>query len=214
MKNMLIENQFPNYGFFMVEFNEDELQPVKNEIDEIYKANFLTAESANDRLVGQIEHEYVLKKCHKHLESLILPYLVEYDKKFKYLGNLYFVLNEDRPISLQEPWVNFQKKHEFNPIHHHNGLFSFVLWIDIPYSIEEENNSPLCKKARSKLPGHFQFIYTNSLGHISSYDIPADKTYNNKMVIFPASLSHAVYPFSTSDKYRISVSGNFIFNVT
>jgi hypothetical protein len=82
------------------------------------------------------------------------------------------------------------------------------------YSIEEENNSPLCKKAKLKLPGHFQFIYTNSLGHISSYDIPADKTYNNKMVIFPASLSHAVYPFSTSDKYRISVSGNFIFNVT
>lgn len=207
-------NQFPNMGYLQVKFSEADLKPIKLEIQKIIDSDFKIGQTFQYGLAGNINKEFKLDNCKEHVDYLIGGMCNQYGSEiFNYYKHI-DLCTKDLPIVLDDVWVNFQKKHEFNPIHHHNGLFSFVLWIDIPYSIEEENNSPLCKKARSKLPGHFQFIYTNSLGHISSYDIPADKTYNNKMVIFPASLSHAVYPFSTSDKYRISVSGNFIFNVT
>ena len=40
-------------------------------------------------------------------------------------------------------------------------------------------------------------------------NIELDRNSAGKMVIFPATLKHSVYPFYTSDDYRISVSGNF-----
>ena len=31
-------------------------------------------------------------------------------------------------LELHSLWVNYQSKHEFNPVHIHDGLFSFVIW--------------------------------------------------------------------------------------
>jgi hypothetical protein len=35
----------------------------------------------------------------------------------------------------------------------------------------------------------------------------------NHFFLFPAELNHSVDPFYTSDKYRISVSGNYKFQI-
>ena len=35
-------------------------------------------------------------------------------------------------------WVNYQKKYEFNPLHDHSGMFSFVIWMKIPYEHDNE----------------------------------------------------------------------------
>jgi len=48
------------------------------------------------------------------------------------------------------------------------------------------------------------------LGNIRSHDLPVDKSYEKKLLLFPATMRHSVYPFYTSDDYRISVSGNFL----
>ena len=56
-------------------------------------------------------------------------------------------------------------------------------------------------------------IYTNVYGQLMSHQIPADESYAGKIILFPAKLSHTVYPFFTSDGYRISISGN-LFRTT
>ena len=38
--------------------------------------------------------------------------------------------------------------------------------------------------------------------------LPIDKAWEGTMILFPSSLNHNVYPFYTSDDYRISISGN------
>lgn len=200
--------QFNNIGVITTKLTDQQLQPIKDEINEIQN-NFSNSVKYNDKLVGNIEHEYALIKTHKYIENLINPYIVEYEKKFKHLKNIK-ILSKDLNLGIYDvPWVNFMKKHEFNPTHNHSGVYSFVLWIDIPYDIEEEKSQKYCKDSYGSIPGHFQFIYADALGDINVYSIPADKTYNNILMIFPAKLNHAVYPFSTSDKYRISVSGNY-----
>jgi hypothetical protein len=199
---------FNNTGIITVKLSDEDLQPIKDEIKEIQN-NFSSYVKANNKLAGQIEHEYELNKTHKYIENLVLPYTQEYEKQFNYLGGM-SILNKDLPLGMWDaPWVNFMKKHEFNPTHTHTGVYSFVIWIDVPYDIEEEKSQNYCKDSRSPIPGYFQFLYTDALGRISAHNIPVDKTYNNMMVLFPCDLNHAVYPFSTSDKYRISVSGNF-----
>jgi hypothetical protein len=40
------------------------------------------------------------------------------------------------------------------------------------------------------------------------HTIDVDKSFEGKMLMFPNSAYHTVYPFYTSDDYRITVSGN------
>ena len=58
---------------------------------------------------------------------------------------------------------------------------------------------------------HFVFLMINEVGQIVSHAVPVDKEWEGKMALFPASLNHQVYPFYTSDEYRISISGNVGF---
>ena len=107
-------------------------------------------------------------------------------------------------------WVNFQKKGEFQPIHNHASLFSFVIWMDIPYHWKDEANLPF-SKTNTKFPpgGNFSFLFTDGISKtIKSHDIPMSPNLNGYCCFFPSHLSHQVYPFYTSDKDRISISGN------
>ena len=199
-------------GYIQSTYPVEQLTPVRDEIEKIKLSNF-NAEKINSTLVGNIEKEFNLVDSKKYLEEILMPMCMEYDRLFNYFKQ-FDLLTESAPLILDKVWVNFQKKHEFNPPHHHKGILSFVIWIDIPYNIEDEMDLPQSKYSGQSIPGHFQFLYTNGLGAIKSYDIPADKKYNNTLIMFPSKLTHAVYPFYTSDEYRVSVSGNFLLNTS
>jgi len=202
------DHQFSNLGFIQVKFSDQELQPLFDEIKEIEITNFKTASPFNHELAGNIEHEFELKTSKTYLDILIGPYCNEYNKLYKYTDSI-GILTESVDMVLSEVWINFQKRNEFNPVHSHSGVYSFVIWIDIPYEISKERSVPRSVKSNSSVPGHFQFLYTDIMGKLRTHTIPVDHTYNNTMVFFPSKLHHVVYPFTTSDDYRISVSGNF-----
>jgi len=104
-------------------------------------------------------------------------------------------------------WVNFQKKYEYNPPHVHTGIFSFVIWNKIPYNRKEEEKLYPGVKGEKNKNGCFCFYHQENHVLIETR-IPLDETYENMICVFPSSLTHAVFPFYTSDEYRISVSGN------
>ena len=35
-------------------------------------------------------------------------------------------------FELNNFWVNYQKQYEFNPLHDHSGIYSFVIFVKIP----------------------------------------------------------------------------------
>ena len=105
-------------------------------------------------------------------------------------------------------WVNFQKKYEFNPMHLHDGVMSFVIWMKIPYKYEDEMQHETAKKVNSCMNGSFEFIYTNLLGAITGYQYSLSPEAEGGVLIFPSALHHVVHPFYTSDEERISISGN------
>jgi hypothetical protein len=198
-----------NYGFISAEFSESDLAPIKSEINNIQN-NFELYESQkfNKTLVGNIKREYQLIESQKYIQELLMPLVGAYDKDFEYMKN-FSILTNDVPIVLDSCWVNFQKKYEFNPTHNHFGLLSFVIWTNIPYEMEEERKLSPGDESNSNSAGMFSFLYNDSVGGIKHHRISVDKSMENNIVLFPSNFYHMVYPFFSSDGYRISVSGNF-----
>ena len=51
---------------------------------------------------------------------------------------------------------------EYNPVHNHSGVFSFVLWMKIPYKQEDEQETQIAKNTNSRcLNGAFEITYVN-----------------------------------------------------
>tara|TARA_A100001391_G_scaffold38608_3_gene21387 strand:+ start:16299 stop:16880 length:582 start_codon:yes stop_codon:yes gene_type:complete len=171
-------------------------------------ANDTNIDKSHD-LAGNIEKEYDLTKY----IPLIEPTLMNVIKDPKTAANAYVKevkIIKHLKLKQQDFWVNHMYKHEFNPAHSHSGLFSFILFIQIPYLIQDEMNNPKSKNSNSPLSGFLQFLHLEqrSRGGIGEHNVPVDKTYEGKGFIFPAFLKHVVYPFYTTDLPRITMSGN------
>lgn len=212
-------HKLDSFGVLYHKFSDDELVFLRDKINEIQQ-DFDSALNAEDKLVGHIFEQRSLgndAEIMDKMTKLISPMLNLYNQTYpRYLAN-YEILSEDRPLYLNDLWVNYMKKHEYNPVHNHSGLFSFVLWTQIPYTREDENDCPnvpsKAMKNGESSNGVFELFYTNTLGGLESTRLPLDKSYENGLLLFPAQFFHAVYPFYTSDEYRISVSGNFHLKV-
>ena len=118
--------------------------------------------------------------------------------------NEYMVKN----LYMQNFWVNFSKQHEFNPIHDHTGVLSFVLWMKIPTTWQSQQEISVSSESNLPSASNFQFLYTNIFGKTRGVMIDMDPMMEGCILMFPSILQHQVYPFYNSDEYRVSVSGN------
>ena len=141
----------------------------------------------------------------------MLPLARGYGAENNLLSSKYTVTTKEEELCLVDPWVNFQEKYEYNPVHNHTGLLSFVLWLKIPYNRKDEDSVPFVPEHTASSNGNFELLYQDTLGAIKTVKLPMDSTFEYSMVLFPAQMCHCVYPFYTSDEYRISVAGNFFY---
>ena len=150
--------------------------------------------SHSKSLAGNLIHQYIApEKIQNHIKKSV-PNIVNNDN-----------------LKLDSCWVNFQRKYEFNPNHYHDGDYSFVWWINIPYNLQEELSLEFVKNSGNPSASIFSFTYVDLSGMPNYYSIPLDKKDEGMLVLFPAKLTHNVYPFYTSDEYRISISGNLSY---
>ena len=94
----------------------------------------------NGDLAGNIMHEYSIPKGKPVVSPMLMHMVTEFNKKYpNYIKKAHSTVNYKQvDIELFNLWVNFQKKHEFNPMHVHDGLYSFVIWHKVPYDIKNE----------------------------------------------------------------------------
>ena len=155
-----------------------------------------------------IEYENFIKRC----------VFSEYFEDFWARTN---ILTRACDLKIVSTWANFQKKYEFNPPHNHSGLFSWIIFLNIPYNLEDENKVFPEMNIRDEnnevvfVTSRLAFLLVNPYlsGGIDHVSINVDKSFEGKIMMFPSYLQHEVFPFYTSDDYRITISGNASLDV-
>ena len=171
----------------------------KELLDSINISDINSKEPLNSVLAGNIEKEFDVTKLipdsfYDYVSSLANGYYDNFRSE-KIKNNKRFVFYES--------WVNYQKKYEFNPLHNHAGSLSYVVWIKIPYNLEDELSMPNNVKSRSPVNSVFEFVVNDT-----PHPIGVNSSMEGDIIIFNSNMKHQVHPFYTSDEYRISMSGN------
>ena len=207
MEMELLPRHFPNVGVIEGQLPEDTVDGLWKLIEESRKQ----PEDMKSELAGNISSSIRLDGSSPLIEDFVknvIPIYIEQTIK-SYGPPWRTTMKEGEEFNLESLWVNFQKKHEFNPPHDHSGVYSFVIWMQIPTSYEEQKKLPIC--AESNAHGsisNFGFHYTNSLGRVSQFMYNMEKETEGWMVMFPSEMKHEVFPFYENDGERISISGN------
>lgn len=201
--NSFILNYTDSSWANLVDLSEESMGYLWNEINNANNENI----SYKSSLAGNISRSLLLKDSKKLISQSIIPEILQTQPEF-YHHKLQRNLSNP---NLSGFWVNYQKKHEFNPIHSHGGAISFVIWMEIPYSWENEVKLSIAKDSNThNTIGNFVFVYSDN-NNVQSSHITMSPEMNGKMAIFPSYFNHMVYPFYTSDEFRISISGNIEF---
>ena len=183
---------FPNMGYLELDVPEKLFTLLKKECDtalvenETFKSGLTDAGVPSHRYVESVD---ALQELKNHIFSLIDVY----KKQFMFNPADIRSLKIGVPLGFGRPWINYQKKFDFVPNHVHEGVFSYTIWMNIPF------------KNEGKFAGNFAFAY-NSIEGVTRTKIIEPTA--GKMILFPSKIFHQVYPFYTSDEYRISISGN------
>ena len=207
MNMELIPRSFPNIGVVEAKLPEDVTKDIWKAIKKARKK----PENMKGELAGNISSSIRLDADSPQLAEFLNTILPEFIKSHieSYGAPWRAVMKEGEGFNLESLWVNFQKKHEFNPPHDHSGVFSFVIWMQIPTSYEEQKKLPICAESNANgTISNFAFHYTNSLGRVSQFIYNMEKEAEGYMVMFPSEMKHEVFPFYENDGERISISGN------
>ena len=122
-------------------------------------------------------------------------------------------LSANIKLVLNKIWVNYQYETEFNPYHDHSGVYSFTIWLKIPYDWNDQKELQIfrgIKEGNSKA-GNFEFEYIDTLGGVRNVSYNLSPRYEGTMLFFPAKLRHCVYPFYKTSEPRISIAGNLSY---
>jgi len=203
----LLPRHFPNIGVVEAQLPDD---VVKN-IWKVIKKARKKPEDMKGELAGNISSSIKLDGDAPLLKEFVGELLPKFiDSHINSYGAPWrATMKEGEGWNLESLWVNFQKKHEFNPPHDHSGVYSFVIWMQIPTSYAEQKKLPIC--AESNADNHisnFAFSYTNTMGRVSTFAYNMEKEAEGYMVMFPSQMLHQVFPFYENDGERISISGN------
>mgnify|MGYP003964260229 CR=1 FL=1 len=171
--------------------------------------------SRNDKLAGNISKSLSLEDTDDwFFRYILLEFIKQFNISYPTYVPTISMITVDAPYCLNNFWVNFQKQHEFNPMHTHNGIFSFVIWVKIPTEWREQHALPISANSIIPRASDFEFHYTTMMDNVMNHPYLLDKESEGGMLFFPANLIHQVYPFYNCDEERVSISGNIWLDTT
>ena len=113
-------------------------------------------------------------------------------------------------LTFQKFWANYTGKGEYQALHNHDAIWSFVIWLKLPAVANVEQS---VKDAMHPDAGDFILTYSDIIGRTRKVNWKLEKQYNEgHMLLFPSDLYHAVYPHFQTDEKRLSLAGDIVIN--
>jgi len=183
----------------------------KSTVSEEFRQEILHAAKHSDipnnkNLAGNIEREVAYEfseASKKELTELLTDYLEQSVKA----GAIDAATGVNMTPTIERPWVNVQRKGEWNPPHIHSGDFSCIIYASVPEALKDEWKHPT-QQGNSPTGGMVEWHYGQWAPHNITTLGPVAPV-EGDIFFFPAWLLHHVYPFN-ADVERISCSTNFI----
>ena len=205
MKHLIKPIHPPNLGWLEKKLSDEEMKRLWKYIDN-------RGESVKDTLAGHVhESNSLIDEDGWFFKNTLLQLIYMYAGEFDNVGDKLPTPNK-HPYFLSRMWVNYQKQCEYNPLHDHTGVYSFVIWMKIPTKQEEQDKISFSSEANTKKNSKFQILYNNILGQPTTITYYMNPECEGTMFFFPSQLQHQVYPFYNCDEDRISISGNILLN--
>ena len=205
MKHLIKPIHPPNLGWLEKKLSDEEMKRLWKYIDN-------RGESVKDTLAGHVhESNSLIDEDGWFFKNTLLQLIYMYAGEFDNVGDKLPTPNK-HPYFLSRMWVNYQKQCEYNPLHDHTGVYSFVIWMKIPTKQEEQDKISFSSEANTKKNSTFQILYNNILGQPTTITYYMNPECEGTMFFFPSQLQHQVYPFYNCDEDRISISGNILLN--
>ena len=182
------------------------------EMDYLWKCIDKRKESIKSTLAGNIyESNKLIDEDDWFWNNTLVPLVNQYADDLGNVGET-IPVNQLHSYYLNAFWVNYQKQGEFNPLHDHNGVYSFVVWMKIPTRHFEQNKNPISIQSNTHRISTFEMRYLNTLGRMSEFVYEMNPEIEGTMLFFPSKMMHQVHPFYNCDEDRISISGNILLN--
>jgi len=198
----------PITGWLEIDLDENIITYLNELIDQSKIDNI----SMKGNLAGHISSSLALKDKEDYLmDNLLIECANEYDKAFPSANKLVNHIGTAQRLVISALWVNFQKKHEFNPMHDHSGVFSFVIWMKIPTDWKEQAKLPFMEGQKHSSVSNFEITYPDTDWTLNQNYYQMSPELEGKMLFFSSRLKHGVYPFYENDGTRISISGNIMY---
>jgi len=192
-------------GWLQAKLNDESIQRLWQYIEN-------GGENSRSRLAGNITSSFAIQDIddwffRNVLEDLVLSYEANFGPVLKTINY------NPCPFMLADFWANKSKSTEFNPLHDHAGLYSFVIWMNIPTNWKDQYELPHVKGTNYPCASDFTFVYHNMLGKTCTYRYHLDASSNGTILLFPAQgMGHMVYPFYETEDERVTISGNIFYD--
>ena len=145
-----------------------------------------------------------LEYLYAQQNSLIFSQIISSFRNQTWKDKNNFDVKEHFDLNIDRIWLNSGSNTSYSPVHIHSGIFSFIVYVSIPYTFEEECKLNKGIEDDKNLNGCTEFIdnffYTN-------IKVAVDKSAEGSCFLFPAWVPHVVYPFKSKGR-RVTISGN------
>ena len=192
-----------------------DVQLTKKEMNYLWDSiNSKEKTPARESSAANISRTYFIKDTNNKFFNSALqnPSEALYFRSWENFSNVHVTKVNPPPIfHIEDLWVNYQKKHEFNPPHRHEGMYSFVVFMKIPTHWKEQHELPIKRVSNIPCASDFQFILgVSAQGLINTFNIPLNPEDEGRMLFFPSWLTHQVFPFYGTEEERVTISGNIV----
>ena len=200
----------PNYGILKISLDKKAVNNlytiiIKYSPDSFtWEGNKIVKADINQQQFGLFDDNKTFQTnvLHKVYLAYVEKYGLPFDKTFS---------THKHKLTFQRFWCNATTKGQYQALHNHDSIFSFVLWVNIPFDIDDERK---LQGGMHPEAGDFIFTYSDITGRQRVKNIHQSKTDSGTMLFFPSTTHHGVYPFYSTDDVRITCSGDLSIGST
>ena len=102
-------------------------------------------------------------------------------------------------------WCRASLDGDYQSIHDHQGIFTFVVWLTVPFEGADERQVQAGFRPEAS---DFVLVYPDTCGQLQKRNFVLGKGAEGKMLFFPSDINHIVYPHYTTQEYRIALAGD------